>query len=288
MPHSFAKHDVVEQQDSGVIRPTCGTRVPPFSPGRKPPTGVSSPSGGIPARRAHHPRVVCCASHGRKDVRFGCDGGLQVVRHVPGSTHVLDARNRHARELDETQNTNVRQPRPWSANEEQSCIRRRDFLHALARRRRRWKAHVATRRVQARASATRQKTVLFRTYATRTVLNVQLFSRICAYKFRRSTSNPTLIFKSWSSCTCMHRRRPRRSVRTCAKVEWRCHPSRTKARRRVADERPSSISTCRFASFRRMSRRPFRRSFRTFAFVSIVRRSVRTSVWMPRTTFRAP
>eukprot|EP00236_Picocystis_salinarum_P006502 CAMPEP_0113925676 /NCGR_PEP_ID=MMETSP1159-20121227/3323_1 /TAXON_ID=88271 /ORGANISM="Picocystis salinarum" /LENGTH=159 /DNA_ID=CAMNT_0000925967 /DNA_START=286 /DNA_END=765 /DNA_ORIENTATION=- /assembly_acc=CAM_ASM_000767 len=50
--------------------------------------GVSTPSSGIAARRAQLSRVACCASHGRKDVRCGCDGGLQVVRHVPGSTHV--------------------------------------------------------------------------------------------------------------------------------------------------------------------------------------------------------
>lgn len=153
-----------------------------------------------------------CASSGRRDVPGGCNGELQVVRHVPGATHVLHARNRSVREANYGRNANATQPRRRSANEKQPCVCRRVFLQALARRRCRRMVHVAARRVQARASASRQETVLLRTYATPTVLNVQLFSRICAYTFRRSTSNPTLIFKSWSSCTRTHRTRPRPSV----------------------------------------------------------------------------
>ena len=160
----------------------------------------------------HFVTSLRCASRGRRDVPGGCDGELQVVRHVPGATHVLHARNRSEREANYGRNANATQPRRRSANEKQPCVRRRVFLQALARRRCRRTVHVAARRVRFRASASRRGTVMLRTYATRTVLNVQLFSRICAYTFRRSTSNPTLIFKSWSSCTRTHRTRPRPSV----------------------------------------------------------------------------
>ena len=43
MPHSFGKHDVVEHEDQGLIRPKSGTRVDPGS-------SFVSPSWDCPSR----------------------------------------------------------------------------------------------------------------------------------------------------------------------------------------------------------------------------------------------
>lgn len=109
-----------------------------------------------------------CASSARRTrrvarqrgVRGGCDGELQVVRHVPRSTHVLDARNRSARDAEGGRNKNAKQPRRRSANEELACVRGIVAPIELARLRCRRKVDVATGRVQVRASASRQETVL--------------------------------------------------------------------------------------------------------------------------------